>query len=112
MLVLYCNSLNVALAGASCCRYVGVAVENTGHTGSPGPFGLPVAANLVHAPTIWSDRVISAPVQLPRLAAGLVQIHAQIATMPLREHELNVGSVVCQRTEMARRRERFGNCGK
>ena len=34
-----------------CDKNVGEPVANTGHTGAPGPFGLPVFAKFVHAAT-------------------------------------------------------------
>ncbi len=40
------------------------------------------------------------PLQLTRLPGDLVQIHAQLAAAPFREHELNVGGVVGERLEM------------
>ena len=59
-MALYCASVMVEFE-IFCDRNGPAPDVNVGHAGSPRPFGLPVAANLVHAPTIWSDRVISAP---------------------------------------------------
>jgi hypothetical protein len=43
----------------SCWRNVAELVVNTGHVGTPVPFGLPVFAKFVQAATNWSDRPIS-----------------------------------------------------
>ena len=40
-------------------KKTGEPVVNTGHTRSPGAFGLPVLAKFVHAATSWSERLLS-----------------------------------------------------
>ena len=62
-MALYCASVSVPL-GMSCWRNVGEPVVNTGHTGTPVPFGLPVFAKFVHAATNWSDRTLSVAIRV------------------------------------------------